>query len=211
MSIFITASTEFELHALQSKLVDFSHEIEFHVTGVGILESTFKLTELTKQNPELIIQIGIAGAYFQELAIGECVLVNSELLADQGAEDHENFLDVFDLNLQQPNKFPFSGAQLRNPWIHHYPNNFKQVLGATVNLSAGKLSTIELRKNKFKADIETMEGAALHYVCLQKNIPFLQFRAISNYVEPRNKDNWEIELALQNLSNQVSEFIINQL
>lgn len=211
MRIYITASTDFELDAIKCKLVDSKHELEYHVTGVGILQSTFMLTVLASQNPDLIIQIGIAGTYSKEISIGQCVVVKSELLADNGAEEQDNFLDIFDLHLIKPNMFPFSNAILENPWVEKYSIGFTQVRGATVNGSSGKQSTINLRTKKYHADIETMEGAALHYVCLQKNIPFLQLRAVSNVVEPRNKDNWKIELALQNLSNQVSEFILNQL
>lgn len=33
-------------------------------------------------------------------------------------------------------------------------------------------------------------------------VPCLQLRAISNYVEKRNRDAWEIELALSNLAEE---------
>ena len=55
-----------------------------------------------------------------------------------------------------------------------------------------------------------MEGAAFFYVCLQEKIPFLQIRSISNYVEKRNKSNWNIPLAIDNL-NVVLLDIINSL
>ena len=37
-----------------------------------------------------------------------------------------------------------------------------------------------------------MEGAAFFYVCLKEKVNFFQIRAISNFVEKRNKKNWEI-------------------
>ena len=43
-----------------------------------------------------------------------------------------------------------------------------------------------------------MEGAALHYVGLMTQTPFLQIRTISNWVEKRHKENWNIPLALEN-------------
>jgi futalosine hydrolase len=45
-----------------------------------------------------------------------------------------------------------------------------------------------------------MEGAAVFYVAQQEKIPALQIRAISNLVEKRNKDNWDIPLAIKNLN-----------
>ena len=84
---------------------------------------------------------------------------------------------------------------------------YKHVNALTVAVNAGTKTTIEKRIKKFKADIETMEGAALHYVCLQNNIPFLQIRTISNYVEIRNKDNWNIPLALQKNADAVLDIL----
>jgi futalosine hydrolase len=62
-------------------------------------------------------------------------------------------------------------------------------------------------EKKFDADIETMEGAAFFYSCLQLKIPFLQIRAISNFVEPRDKSKWNIPLALENLSTEIFDFL----
>ena len=76
-----------------------------------------------------------------------------------------------------------------------------------MNTTHGNKTSIQLFKEKFNADIETMEGAAIFYVCLLENIPFLQIRAISNYVEERNTANWNIPLAIKNLNNKLIEII----
>ena len=55
-----------------------------------------------------------------------------------------------------------------------------------------------------------MEGAAVFYACKMNNVPCLQVRAISNYVEPRNKENWQINLAINNLNNWIINFIENK-
>ena len=62
----------------------------------------------------------------------------------------------------------------------------------------------------FNADIETMEGAALHYVCLQEHIPFLQIRSISNHVGERDKTKWKIKEAIENLNKEL-QILINDL
>jgi futalosine hydrolase len=56
-------------------------------------------------------------------------------------------------------------------------------------------------KMQFNPQIESMEGAAVFYVCLKTNINCIQIRTISNNVERRNKNNWNIPLALKNLQN----------
>ena len=53
-----------------------------------------------------------------------------------------------------------------------------------------------------------MEGAAFFYICSGEKIPFLALRSISNRVEPRNKNNWNIPLALDNLSEKLKEIIL---
>ncbi|MFZ1371603.1 MAG: futalosine hydrolase, partial [Ferruginibacter sp.] len=60
---------------------------------------------------------------------------------------------------------------------------------------------------QFKPGIETMEGAALHYVCLQENIPFLQIRSISNYVGERDKIKWKLKEAIENLNTDLIKLI----
>jgi futalosine hydrolase len=53
-----------------------------------------------------------------------------------------------------------------------------------------------------------MEGATFFYICCREKIPFLALRAISNKVEPRNKSNWDIMLALNNLSEILDDLIL---
>ncbi len=53
-----------------------------------------------------------------------------------------------------------------------------------------------------------MEGATFFYICTGEKIPFLALRSISNRVEPRNKKNWNIPLALDNLSEKLKEIIL---
>jgi futalosine hydrolase len=52
-----------------------------------------------------------------------------------------------------------------------------------------------------------MEGAGLHYTCRMLQIPFLQLRGISNLVGERNKENWKISLAIE----QVNQSLIRLL
>jgi futalosine hydrolase len=58
--------------------------------------------------------------------------------------------------------------------------------------------------------VESMEGAAFHYVCLMEKIPFLQLRGISNYVGERNKANWKIRESIDALNQQLIK-MINQI
>ena len=66
---------------------------------------------------------------------------------------------------------------------------------------------IDNNKERFNADIESMEGAAFHYVCLQQKINFLQIRGVSNVVGERNKANWKIKTAIKNMSKEALKII----
>jgi futalosine hydrolase len=54
-----------------------------------------------------------------------------------------------------------------------------------------------------------MEGAALHYVCLQQQQSFLQLRGISNAVGERNKEKWATGEAVTNLNKELKILIQN--
>ncbi len=51
--------------------------------------------------------------------------------------------------------------------------------------------------------VESMEGAALHYTCLEEGIAFLQLRAVSNTVGERNKTKWDIRAAIDGLNDRL--------
>ena len=207
MQIAIVSATDFEQNLFDLNALQKQHSVKFYTHGIGLMLSTFHLSEIVKSKPDLIIQCGLAGTYQNHLKIGETVIVENEILGDTGAQDHMDQLDLFDMQFMNANEFPFSNSILKNEYVTHLNTSLKKVTGLTVNLSSGNASTIELRKKKYNADIETMEGAVLHYVCLQKEIPFIQFRAISNLVEPRNKDNWKIKEAIESYTLAITEFI----
>ena len=78
-------------------------------------------------------------------------------------------------------------------------------------VTVNKVTDSELQEQQiirhFDPDLESMEGAALHYVCLQENVPFLQLRAVSNYVGERDKVKWKMKEAIQNLNTELLTLI----
>jgi futalosine hydrolase len=52
----------------------------------------------------------------------------------------------------------------------------------------------------FHPQVESMEGAAFMYACLIHQVPFAQVRAVSNFVEKRNREAWKLAEAIRNLS-----------
>lgn len=206
MNITIAAATDFELNQIKATHIA-NHAIRYAVHGVGLLPAAFHLQKIAAEKPDLIIQCGMAGSYNPEIHIGETVVVANEM-TDTGAETGGNtLLSTFDLEFMQKNDFPFEGGQLPCPFLKSQAWGLREVSGLTVSYGTGTEETMEKRKNKYHADIETMEGAALHYVCLMMGIPFLQIRTISNKVEKRNKLNWDIPLALNKNASEIKRIL----
>jgi futalosine hydrolase len=187
-------------------------EINFLVTGVGSISTAWTLKQWISINekPDLAINAGIAGSYRDELIIGDVVMPISDCFADAGIEDNENFLTFSEAGLISSDEFPFREGIIYTDNI--YTNKIKSILkpvrAITVNTASGSENSIKKWLKKFNPDIETMEGATFFYICSRENIPFLALRAISNRVEPRNKKNWDIDLALNNLSEKLHDIIL---
>jgi futalosine hydrolase len=135
------------------------------------------------------------------LQIGDVVQVTSEQFADLGIKDKNRFMDIFEAGFIDKNDFPFKNAQLNASVINFAKlKNIKKVKGVSVNTTSGNKKEIIQLQQKYNADIENMEGAAVFYVCLNENIPVLQIRSISNYVEDRDTTKWDIPLAIKQLN-----------
>lgn len=183
--------------------------IDICITGVGMLATTYAITKtLLAKKYDLALQAGICGAFDRQLKLGELVYISSEQLGDIGAEDHENYIDVFDMGLSGKYIFPFINAELIAPKLSiPLIDKLISVSGLSVNTVSGNEQTIKKRIDKFDCQVESMEGAAFHYVCLNENISFAQVRSISNYVEPRDKSKWKMKEAIISLNKWLVEFV----
>lgn len=216
MRILLTAATEIELaptlewlqtHAQDARSM---HTIGVCITGVGMLAATYELTKaLSKGNWDFVLGAGIAGAFSREISLCDCVIVDSEQVADFGAEDGEEFLDAFSMGLVKANRSPYTHRLMRNPLVSQpFPiKHLRKVAGLTVNTVSGHEPTIAMRTARYSASIESMEGAALHYVCLREQIPFLQLRCISNYVTKRDRASWKMADAIAALNFQLLDWL----
>lgn len=210
MYILIAAATPFEVQPTvdwlnHRHLEEKGHTIETCITGVGMLAATYRLTSrLQVAKPDYLFQAGIAGAFGSELALGTTLFIEEEIPGDMGVEENQGFSDLFDLGLVTSGSFPFTGRTLRNPSIGswqemHTPGG----KGITINEITTRPERIRLLREKYGVDVESMEGAACHYTCLQMGVPFLQIRSISNYVGERDKTRWKIKEAIRNLNEKL--------
>ncbi|MDB5247902.1 MAG: mqnB [Segetibacter sp.] len=215
MKVVITSATEREISPIKQTIDPlYTGEssrlrISFHESGVGILASCFSISKLIfEEKPDLIIQAGIAGTFNNDTPLSKVVAVKEEYVADTGVEENSNLQDLFDLNLQHPNLFPFTNRKLVNPMLEKINLlNLDEVTAITINEITTRQERIDQLKEKYRPEIESMEGASLHYCCLQTYTPFIQIRAISNYVGDRDKSNWKFKESFENLASIIERYI----
>lgn len=215
MRVFISAATVGEwmpcfsninkLYTEKSKRL----KIYFHQSGVGMMATTFSLTKLiVDEKPDLIIQAGMAGCFDTGIPLGKIVVVEKEIEGDVGVEENGKWRDLFNLKLEKPNYHPYSKKALPNPHIEKFNLlKLKAVTGITVNEVTTRKERIKQLVKKYDPVVESMEGAALHYVCRQTNTCFLQIRTISNYIGERDKSKWLIKESLNNLNTALLKYI----
>lgn len=220
MKILIVSATTFEiapflkyLEKKSEKATFFDFQLDGHtiyplVTGVGALNTAFGLARYKGlEEIDVAINVGVAGSFDSSLPNGEVIEVITDRFADLGVEESDgSFTDVYDMGLIQNDQFPYKKGWIRNT-KNKYKTGLPTVIGLTVNKVHGEASSISRIKAKYDADVETMEGAGFLYACRMADVNCNQIRAISNQVEPRNKDNWEIEKAIDNLNETLIKFV----
>jgi futalosine hydrolase len=167
------------------------------ITGVGMVSTTLELSKrLSVKSYDLVINVGIAGSFNKTLQIGDVVEVVKDTFSEIGAQDGHHFLSPSQMSLDVKTVF------------HNSPKTkFKAVNSITVNTVHGEPFAIEKVMHRLNPHIESMEGAAFFMTCQRFNVDCIQIRAISNYVEKRNKLNWNIRLAIENLNLELNNFL----
>jgi len=185
------------------------HTVSIVITGVGSPAAIFHLCNaIMPEKPDFAIQAGICGSFDTTIKLGTLFQIIQDTWGDLGVElKNEKFENLFDIGLLEKNDHPYV-----NGWLHattpaKFSTKFAQAKGITVNKVSGSLNSIQNITEKYQADVETMEGAAFLYVCSQLQIPNIQIRAVSNYIEPRNKENWNIPLAISTLNTFLIEYL----
>jgi futalosine hydrolase len=227
--VLIVAATQFEIqpfiHFLSTEMrqkqsiVFRNYEFDVLITGVGMVNTALKLTKRLSQNPyDMVLNAGVAGSFIGDKSTknppilrGAVVEVVSEQYGDLGVEEADGrFTDMFELGLIKPDEAPYKKGKLLNPKPLNL-NALPKVSGLTVQKVHGFEPNIEAISKKYDCQIETMEGAAFFQTCLTEGVAFTQIRAISNFVESRNRDNWKMQEAIQNLNEVLIELFEKRL
>lgn len=179
--------------------------VDILITGVGLTATSYHLTRhFSIKKPDFAIQAGIAGCFDKSFPLGSLVAVKQDTIADEGVMEKNKWKTLFELKLKDPNQFPYKKGWLTNPDDEIFKRNkYKTVKAISGNQVTTDKKMTGLFREKFRPVTESMEGAAFHYACLLEKVPFLQLRALSNYVGERNKKNWKMKEAIDNLNKEL--------
>jgi futalosine hydrolase len=183
------------------------HDVDVLVSGVGMVATaTWCAHALSRERYDLALNLGVCGSFDRTLPLGTVVHVVTDRLAELGAEDGSAadggaFLTIQQLGLLGDNEPPFVEGRL----VNHSPpdlatlHGLRGVDGITVSTVHGREESIACVTERFSPHVESMEGAAFMYACLVHGLRFAQVRAVSNFVERRNRGAWKLTEAIQNL------------
>jgi futalosine hydrolase len=207
MNCLVIAATPIEIRPLLEKLkegnipISNSIQLDVLITGIGLLATSYSLQkQIQLKRPDLIIQAGVGGCFDKKMKLGRVFIIKKEAIADQSVVELNALKTLFDLDLVPANQPPYQKGWLVNPHPIVKKLRLPKATGISVNEITTHLQKVRFYKKQFNPLIESMEGAALHYVALQEDIPFIQLRSTSNYIAERNKKNWNMPAAIHSLN-----------
>jgi len=203
MHLLLVSATDFEVREIATWLNDpgIQHNApkpELLISGVGQLKTCYALQKkINAKRPDLVIQAGFGGSSSKE-DIGKVFTIRSEKIADLGVMEKTGFTNIYDMGLEKPDLSPFQDGKLLNPYLFLLRWTKLPIMdGVTVNEM--KSADFPGFQRNDSLVVESMEGAALHYVCLMEKIPFLQIRSVSNVTGDRDKSRWKLKEARESL------------
>lgn len=189
----------------------FAQKVALLHSGIGKINAASAVTALLETiEPDVVIAIGCGGAYPDSgLVAGDLALATEEILADEGVVTAQGFVDFATLGFPllehggpvMEQRFPADPQLLAAA----QPLLAAAASAAGAKLAAGPLVTVSTCSGTDQAAqamarrsggiCENMEGAAVAQICRLYEVPFLELRGISNRVENRNLDCWDLPAA----------------
>jgi futalosine hydrolase len=211
-TVLVTAATANEMECMDKVIAGrFENMATTLISGIGPVSTVYAVMNyLTSSGkPDLIINIGIAGSYTENFPVGTVVIPVSDRFADLGMCDGDKFIPISraDMNNIDDNYTPAGIFHADKDIVRKLGPFLSPVKAVTVSTATGSAESREKIRAEYNPDIESMEGAAVYYVCNKQDIPCIGIRSISNMVGPRNKSLWDIELALEQLEKALVNYL----
>ncbi len=211
MNILVAAATVIEINPFLTELKKGrlrTAPVDVLLTGIGLTATTWSLTKYFQlKRPDLVIQAGVAGCFDTQIPRGTVLAVKKETIADQSVVELNELKTLFDLKLVPQNQHPFRKGWLMNDNDILKKVKLKNVTSISVNEITTSKQKVTFYRQAFNPVVESMEGAALHYVCLLEKVPFIQIRSVSNYIAERNKKKWNMKESIINLNEALINIV----
>jgi len=217
MSLLLLSPTKFEAAFLKGRKIEFHGRAGLRgegwvwlESGIGKANTAATLAAFAQRRRfKRVLLFGIAGAYAgSSLQVGDAALADKEVQADLGLRDGGmkgmGFPTLVVGTDHYHNRFPLDKA---------FTTELKKKLGLpgrqflTRDLVSENPSEARQLSLKWEADLENMEGAAFAQTCLWLGLAGAELRSISNTAGIRDKSQWRIKQAVENLEYHILPII----
>jgi futalosine hydrolase len=210
------SATPIELAGLSGVTVDTAAgSVQVFDGGPGPVAAALSTAALLTVGPEynLVISAGIAGGFRGRAEIGDVVLADRVIAADQGVMTDEGFSTLRDLGLPGEDGYAVGSLEHR---ARLASGPYRLLAGDILTLSCmtgTDARAAELASRYSRAVAEAMEGYGVIEATRRsrertgRDIPFAEIRAISNIVGRRDRSTWNIPLAFGALADAMSTLL----
>ena len=225
--ILFAAAEQQELDRAQAafrrvkKEMEYDVQVDFLLTGIGAVSTAYRLTRKIWNARSLgfpytlVIDLGIAGSYdLERFPTGSAAVVQNEYFGDLGFDTSEGFKTLFECYCVDSDEVPYQkGVLSRSPLpqkkLEALLRSWLPATGITIQTITHEPEKVSALKEKFRGDVESMEGAAFYYVAISEKIPFFELRTISNVVGESDSRKWETRKALDCLEQCCDEILLS--
>jgi futalosine hydrolase len=175
--------------------------VDVHAVGVGPAAAAAGTAWLLAREPgySAVVSAGIGGGFADRIDPGGVALASSSIAADLGAESPDGYLPLDELGFGTV-RYPCDPALLA-ALREALPG---AVTGAvlTVSTVTGSAATARALLGRYPDSVaEGMEGFGVASAATRAGTGFVELRAISNPVGPRDRSAWRIPQALATLTS----------
>lgn len=187
------------------------HQVMLCIGGMGKVNAAHAATLLLTQfAPEALVIFGIGGAYPSSGAqVGDIAIAKEEIAGDEGVMTLDGFKDTEYMGIplirttasMMYTTYPAPDTLLKqalSSMVSYSEIGTAQAhVGSFVTLSTctGTSTRAQELEERYHGLCENMEGAAAVQVAELHQVPWLELRGISNIVEDRAVEKWNIPLA----------------